>query len=343
MLHSASSPSYNCVACCKSFTSWKNFKRHGIEVHQKTHRFQCRCGFKTNRNETLRRHTERKHRGVAYAKSLLEDVLIEVCSVRQSYSADEVENDLDSIGTGNQTSTGYESVEESDNYQEYIDPYVLARDRYVASIQAEFHKLFPSFVQEVRDLSGLKRKRSKKKVDSVNIVPRRSGRLKKNVVNPSFDHINGSGDHLHEPMDDVSVVLFPELVEEENDSCSSQNDSVGSSNEIDNDDPADDSLCLPVDNQPDNNLGKYACLPCKKAFRDSTALKRHVGLIHSARSKPVKCPRSWCNETFPIVAEMNEHKKNCYKECRECLEKFTRNDRFLGHLRRHARMNSRME
>ena len=77
--------------------------------------------------------------------------------------------------------------------------------------------------------------------------------------------------------------------------------------------------------------------------RDAYTLRRHVGLVHMPRETPVQCPRSWCEEEFNIVFDMNTHKNRCYLVCPVCDEQYVRKDKFDGHLRRHASWTARLE
>ena len=98
------------------------------------------------------------------------------------------------------------------------------------------------------------------------------------------------------------------------------------------------------DGQEDHILGKHGCLSCGLAFRDSSNLRRHVQLVHTRRSEPIPCPRSWCEAKFDILAEMRQHKENCMKVCpyEGCMKSFIRPDKFAAHLRSHAVMARRM-
>ena len=60
----------------KSFTEWRNFSRHNVEKHREPGKFSCsECDFKTNRNETLRRHKEAKHKVHQFVLSVLVDIV----------------------------------------------------------------------------------------------------------------------------------------------------------------------------------------------------------------------------------------------------------------------------
>ena len=50
-------------------------------------------------------------------------------------------------------------------------------------------------------------------------------------------------------------------------------------------------------------LGRFACIPCRKSFRDAGNLKRHVESLHEARDELFKCSRSWCVKAFKTLAE----------------------------------------
>ena len=76
--------------------------------------------------------------------------------------------------------------------------------------------------------------------------------------------------------------------------------------------------------------------------RDSVGLKRHVAIVHERRTTPVKCPRTWCEEEFYIYKEFLDHKETCFRVCQDCGKKYTRDNRFQGHLRNHAKQKERM-
>ena len=70
---------YSCVPCQATFGTWRNFKRHNLEKHSATGRYKCQfCSYKTNRNETLKRHIKAKHRGAQSVSSLLSYILDEL-------------------------------------------------------------------------------------------------------------------------------------------------------------------------------------------------------------------------------------------------------------------------
>ena len=60
-------------------------------------------------------------------------------------------------------------------------------------------------------------------------------------------------------------------------------------------------------------MGKYVCRPCGMSFRGTYNLRRHVKLVHEARSIPVPCARTWCKMEFNNLAEMVSHKEICLK------------------------------
>ena len=91
-------------------------------------------------------------------------------------------------------------------------------------------------------------------------------------------------------------------------------------------------------------LGKFGCQSCDMSFRDTGNLRRHVKLVHTSRMIPVKCPRSWCDAEFLILAHMLSHKEDCLRVCPYpgCVKKFSKQNRFDGHQRAHLTMTRRM-
>ena len=92
------------------------------------------------------------------------------------------------------------------------------------------------------------------------------------------------------------------------------------------------------------DIGKFACLPCGQTFRDTANLRRHVRLVHEARSVPVRCPRTWCEEEFAILIEMHQHSQTCFLICPHagCSKKFRKQNLFDAHQRSHQAMSRRM-
>ena len=77
--HSNGQSAYSCVPCQARFGTWRNFKRHNLEKHSASGRYKCQfCCYKTNRNETLKRHIKAKHRGAQIVSSLISDILNEL-------------------------------------------------------------------------------------------------------------------------------------------------------------------------------------------------------------------------------------------------------------------------
>ena len=92
------------------------------------------------------------------------------------------------------------------------------------------------------------------------------------------------------------------------------------------------------------DMGKFGCTVCKKGFRDSSNLKRHVTLVHETRRVAVSCSRSWCSRKFNVLYDMRIHRKGCLKICpfAECLKTYQKLSKYNSHLRAHATMNNRM-
>ena len=79
----------------------------------------------------------------------------------------------------------------------------------------------------------------------------------------------------------------------------------------------------------------------RKCLRYASKLKRHVHLMHGWRETPVECSRTWCNEQFHVLFDMEKHRDDCYLHCPICAKKYTRMDKFTGHERFHLSWNKR--
>ena len=313
------------------------------------------CDYSSDRNDNLSRHINVEHGSRKMVSSLLDEILGTVVKSAQ-----------DEVGTAD------------DEEQEHEEsPYLRARDERVAEIQAEFRRQFPQFDKEVMELGVGRKERGKKRirVPGSAVATRRSSRAARPGVpgenEPSAeeetevfqDQIGSSGE--------VSVALGPNglpdlgkygclpcelsfqdtnslvkhvsLVHEPGVAGASASGSGEESGVLQDQigGLGEDSVALAPNGLPD--LGKHGCLPCGLSFRDSSNLKRHVGLVHEAR-QPVKCPRPWCQAEFSILAEMWKHKIGCMKVCPypNCLKRFTRADRFAAHERGHLVMARRM-
>ena len=158
-------------------------------------------------------------------------------------------------------------------------------------------------------------------------------------------------DHVEEQVDDY----VEEQVEEDVPGVS---DSEGGGDQL-VDDPAMElgfqfgivspSVDLPVgffgdQDQLDEDPAKFKCVPCDMIFRDTSNLKRHVKLYHEQREQAVQCPRTWCDEKFSTLADMNRHKGTCMLVCPYdgCPKLFRKENRFEAHQRAHQIMTRRM-
>ena len=318
---------YNCVLCMKSFTSWANFKRHGKEVHESNGKFMCsRCTFKTNRNETLMRHMQSKHQGFLIAKSVIDDLLSEVVQINDEVSCGVatsiLETVLSDVVAGSNNPDQFQ-MEASDLVYQETD-YVKDRNERVASILAEFRRLYPTFQEEVRGLRSVKQVKKRPKAIRSQVIQRKSKRIM-DRLQPS---VTGEGDGYPECAELTMGCPGDSLA----------NDTI--ENNLDN-----QSVEMPEENSDllkDHGLSNYVCLPCQVSFRDSTALKRHVGLVHEVRSQALPCPRTWCSREFFVFAELKTHRDCCFLVCSDCGKKYTRESRFHGHLRFHAKEKERM-
>ena len=78
-MHSEVPKEYFCIYCQKTFAEWKNFKRHGKEVHEASDLYSCKfCSYTTKRRHDLERHTRAKHKCQKIVASLVYDLVAEV-------------------------------------------------------------------------------------------------------------------------------------------------------------------------------------------------------------------------------------------------------------------------
>ena len=197
---------YNCVPCKRSFTEWRNFKRHTREVHGPSGQFQCHlCPFKTNRGETLKRHISALHVTYACVLEILADMIEtvvadkEVCDCTEeivTLIVNEVVEDLFVQVEATDDSS-------SDSECDFVDPRVKARNERIALRDAEFQRLFPSFSQEVQALKVVRRRRPREKI--LLTATRKSQRILGHSVTSQNEIYAVSDDdlaNLEEPMYD---------------------------------------------------------------------------------------------------------------------------------------------
>ena len=273
-----------------------------------------------------------------------------------------------------------EEVEEQDEVEdenEEVSPYVRARDERVASIQAEFRRLYPSFGQEVRDLGlVMKKRKNPKKTSSVVAISRRSSRIVAlgAVDGESFEEVpegeeagvtevekavaSGTEEIAVTGIEEVGVTETEEAFVSE-DACDPTGNEADVGEEEETGDagdagdaeggfaPGDDFVEEIVSGGEGSGdvwaLGRFGCLPCSLKCRDRGSLMRHVKLVHEPRKVPVKCPRPWCQAQFYVLTKMWEHKISCLKVCPYCQKAFVRQDKFESHQRYHLVLNRRME
>ena len=145
---------------------WKNFKRHGLEKHGEAGRFSCsQCTFRANRNETLMRHIDNRHKGHKIVSILLDNILSKVVADEMNAYRDTVVSILDDI-IASVVAPDLEDaemiMEEENRVFPQISAYEKVRNDRVAEIQMEFEREFPSFRKEVEDLRIVKKPRPRK-------------------------------------------------------------------------------------------------------------------------------------------------------------------------------------
>ena len=237
---------YSCSKCMKSFSSWTNFKRHGIEVHQLNGRFKCkRCDFKTNRNETLMRHAQSKHKGYWIVKNILNEVIGDAV---QNIKKARLDMAVDLVGELLEDAVNVSKAhgDGARGFPVYESEYLRCRNAYVAEVQAEFRRLYPSFNEEVQSLRPKKKPRKTSSSVWPQEAVRKSSRITKNSM-PDVLPISCNGDKGSDD-NGINSDAIEEEVEPQEEAAASYGDNEDSSVNI--------SL-----------LGKFACLPCKSSFR----------------------------------------------------------------------------
>ena len=237
-----------------------------------------------------------------------------------------------------------QQVEKSGGKERDISEYERIRNQRIAEREAEFKRLFPNFGNEVRGLRVAKKPRKKKARCPSGLPSRRSSR-------GGVGRVEGC---LTSQLSD-GVEVVEDIIEREVDYI---DDGCAASEEDDNHEmvPSDPDFearaggvegaheHVQMDGDGVDNNGKFGCLPCGLAFRDTGNLRRHVRLVHEARSVPVRCPRTWCEEEFSILIEMRHHSKTCFLFCpyAGCSKKFRKQNLFDAHQRSHQVMARRM-
>ena len=187
--HFQPSQVYNCIPCQKTFREWKNFKRHGQEKHGGPGKFLCsQCSFKTNRKETLMRHTINRHQGQEVIMSLLDDLLSKVVEGdvmgdqnQKNLVVSSLLDDILSNVVSQNMMDAQAMIEEELQGSVKIYPYEKARNARIAQIQLEFDQQFPTFrkdVQELRVVSNPVRMRKKK---GIKTAERKSSRIQDQI------------------------------------------------------------------------------------------------------------------------------------------------------------------
>ena len=323
--HYQQSQGHYCILCKLVFTNWSNFKRHNVTKHGARESVSCEfCDYKSDRMDNLSRHMKKQHGIRQTIASLVSDIVNEV--VEQIEVEDDVLDDK-----------GMPVVRKQLDGVRELSEYEKLKVKRVAEIEAEFKKMFP-------ELAKLKRPRKKtaapkvRKVVSGVIAGRRSSRASARVGR-ALEVEKAVGEEVQEVVLDEAD---GEIVE-----VGDHTDNVENVNEA-------GDLAVAVDGAEDQEVSgggdregadaQFKCHLCAKSFRDTPNLERHNKLIHHQRETPLQCPRTWCCQEFYIVAELREHKDNCWLVCpyEGCPKTFKRERFFAAHQRAHKIMDKRM-
>ena len=313
------------------------------------------CDYFTDRRDNLARHIGLEHSHKKMVRSLLDDILIGVTAAADTPGED--------VNGGDNEGGAAAHVEDEVESGHVESAYLKMRNARVAEIQKEFHLLFPSFEEEVQGLRVKPKKKNKNKKKPILMTScRKSSRVPRrhpDPVNSLAEEVTGAGVMVGDcSAGDEGRVAGEQVLD-------AGNDGQGADDQVltggDNGHGRGKDGLVPVggemvgdvpnpvgggtgDVQEDHNLGKHGCLPCGLTFRDSSNLRRHVQLVHTRRSEPIPCPRSWCEAKFDILAEMRQHKVNCMRVCpyEGCMKSFIRPEKFAAHLRSHSAMARRM-
>ena len=88
-VHSEVPKEYFCIRCQKTFNEWRNFKRHGKEVHEVTELYSCcYCNYTTKRRHDLKRHISTKHKCQRIVASLLNDLVSETVLAVEEFTVE---------------------------------------------------------------------------------------------------------------------------------------------------------------------------------------------------------------------------------------------------------------
>ena len=268
---------YSCIPCRKTFTVWRNFRRHNQEKHEDVGKFCCSdCKFKTNRMETLRRHKKARHQSHEVVRNLLGQLIDQVVECMKDGDSNDivvallddvvsevVAHDVDPDDEV-EPDDEFESVDNVDVGVSEISAYEKARNDWVAHVRNEFHRQFPSFMKDLNALKNVKktRKRNQTQGQASSAPLRKSSRILFN--RPGIDCNGGT---IREGGDDANVgkdvmEATTEIKETEvvfNAGSVIPIDEVEEP-EVDPVPGADQEPCY-------EGLGKFACLPCRKPFR----------------------------------------------------------------------------
>ena len=246
LTHGQNRQRYTCAKCMKEFSSWTNFKRHAIEVHQEKGRFSCkRCDFKTNRHETLIRHAFSKHKSFWIVENILSEMIEAAVENVKKACYDTAVDILDEILVDALDASKAQG-EDTNGSSTYEDEYLRIRDAHVAAIQAEFRRLYPTFTEELKSLRVNKKSRKA----SSSTVPKDAVRKSTRIRNKSTleaSPVDSSDEECHVGGEVLSVPVHE---------AESSQGEVAAHDEV-----MEDSSMI------ERALGKFACLPCQTSYR----------------------------------------------------------------------------
>ena len=272
-LHVNPSQVYSCIPCRKTFTEWRNFSRHNQEKHGEPGKFCCsKCGFKTNRLETLRRHQKAKHESMGLVRDLLGDIIDEIVMGNVTKEAEESTGvALALIGNIINNVVENDAGDEVEDHDiERISAYEKARNDWVAFVQSEFHRQFPTYRKELDDLKGVrvpKPRRSNQPQPSKGPA-RKSSRIKEKYIPPT--ETDCSGDGSDDKMEDITDESGLEVIESTVEDNSVVLDSEEEAGNVSVPEAVSTEVIIVGDEDVvavADSLGKFACIPCKKSFR----------------------------------------------------------------------------
>ena len=261
LVHSDASERYVCVTCQKTFSEWKNFKRHGNEVHSETGWVSCKfCSLKTKRMYDLKRHYNRKHKSAVIVASLINDIVSDVAH-EITPEVEDIES-YDDVNVNTGSSTNCNDVVKSTTpgcgpaNEIYECEYDKIRLQNIAECRAALRNIFPD-PDEFKEPQKAKKPRMRKAA-LPSLPPLRSSSRIKNRSSREKDT-----EELNESSDSELQQGFPD----------SRNQDVAESSTSEK---VPDPNAIRVDGPTASNevthgtlcsTEKFHCLPCDVSFR----------------------------------------------------------------------------